>query len=547
MLSHSVAQAKTGTGKTLGFLVPIIQRMINEDPSLATRSAKFQARSDDIRGIILSPTRELAEQIAVEAEKLTRGTGVVVQRAVGGTQKNSMLYKTAREGCHLLVATPGRLNDLLSDRRANIAAPNLAAIVLDEADRMLDVGFKSELEEIMDKLPDTREKPRQTLLYSATIPSSVVQLARDWVRHDNFDFIQTVNPNEALTHDRVPQHIVTCSGWGNVMPSLVEVIEKETSARAGNPDVLPFKAIVFLPSTASVDLASQTWRALADRPRGTYSWHIHSKLTQAGRTKAADNFRQAHSGILFSSDVTARGMDFPNVTHVIQVGAITDREQYVHRLGRTGRQDKEGEGWLITSETDIGGARRELKGLPIKPNQTIEAANEDFRGEVSPLSTKVFNAMKSVPKPVLRAAYMSLFAHVTPRNAEERATELKEWYVEGMGMPDVPRMGRSTAQKLGIGRARDLNLNGEDHYEDDYQSGGFGGDRGGFGGRGGGDRGGRSGGFSRGGDRFGSRESRDPFSKMSGGDRRGGGGRSGGFSRGGDRGYGRSSRDESSF
>lgn len=412
---------------------------------------------------------------------------------------------------------------------------------------MLDVGFKRELEEIMDKLPDTREKPRQTLLYSATIPSSVVQLARDWVRHDNFDFIQTVNPNEALTHDKVPQHVVTCEGWGNVLPSLFEVIEKEHAAREANPDAVPFKAIVFMPSTASVDLAAQTYRGLSNKPKGLYSWHIHSKLSQQGRTRAADNFRQSRSGILFSSDVTARGMDFPNVTHVIQVGSISDREQYIHRLGRTGRQDKEGEGWLIVSHSDLGAARQHLKGLPIKPNDTIKAATEDFRGELSEHSQRIFNSMKSVDKPALRAAYMSLFAQVTGQNAQARVSELKDWYVDGMGFPDTPRVGRNTAAKIGIARCHDLNLDGEDHFEDSYHSGGGGGGfGGGFGGRSGGgggfsrggDRGGDRGGFSRGGDRggdrggFSRRENDDPFGKMSGGDR-------GGFSRGGDRGFSR--------
>ena len=133
-----------------------------------------RARSDDIRDIIVSPTRELAEQIAVEAAKLVRGTGIIVQSAVGGTQKRMMLSKVRREGCHLLVGTPGRLNDLLADPSSGIAAPNLQALVLDEADRMLEVGFQQELMEIIKSLPDRRDVPRQTLLFSATIPKNVV-------------------------------------------------------------------------------------------------------------------------------------------------------------------------------------------------------------------------------------------------------------------------------------------------------------------------------------------------------------------------------------
>ncbi|EGY13982.1 hypothetical protein VD0002_g10106 [Verticillium dahliae] len=531
-----VAQARTGTGKTLGFLIPVLQRMLQEDPSLATRSARYDARSDDIRGIVLSPTRELAEQIAVEAEKLTRGTGLVVQRAVGGTQKSEMLRRCKREGCHLLVATPGRLNDLLEDPRSGIAAPNLAAIVLDEADRMLDVGFKTELQEIVDKLPDVRDKPRQTLLFSATIPKDVVQLAREWVRPDNFDFIQTVSQGEALTHERVKQHLVPCRGWGNVFPALFEVIEKESANRRANPDLPPFKAMVFLPSTAMVDLAADAFNAGFRQSTGLFNLRIHSKLTQQGRTRAADRFRELSSGILFSSDVTARGMDFPNVTHVIQAGPPSDREHYIHRIGRTARQGKEGEGWLIISQTDIGTARHELGGLPIEPNRTIVSAEVDLTAATedqdrTPVFDTTMDALKRVPRSSLAATYMSLFARVTRQNVRDRVEELKEWFVNGIGLENTPAMSPKTADKLGLRRVEGLNIGYDDDFVNDGSSArdSRGGGRG-FGGRDSGRDGGRGGFGGRDGGRDGGRNSSDPFSNMlesSEGDRRGS--RSGGF------------------
>lgn len=510
--------------------------MLQEDPSLATRSARYDARSDDIRGIVLSPTRELAEQIAVEAEKLTRGTGLVVQRAVGGTQKSEMLRRCKREGCHLLVATPGRLNDLLEDPRSGIAAPNLAAIVLDEADRMLDVGFKTELQEIVDKLPDVRDKPRQTLLFSATIPKDVVQLAREWVRPDNFDFIQTVSQGEALTHERVKQHLVPCRGWGNVFPALFEVIEKESANRRANPDLPPFKAMVFLPSTAMVDLAADAFNAGFRQSTGLFNLRIHSKLTQQGRTRAADRFRELSSGILFSSDVTARGMDFPNVTHVIQAGPPSDREHYIHRIGRTARQGKEGEGWLIISQTDIGTARHELGGLPIEPNRTIVSAEVDLTAATedqdrTPVFDTTMDALKRVPRSSLAATYMSLFARVTRQNVRDRVEELKEWFVNGIGLENTPAMSPKTADKLGLRRVEGLNIGYDDDFVNDGSSArdSRGGGRG-FGGRDSGRDGGRGGFGGRDGGRDGGRNSSDPFSNMlesSEGDRRGS--RSGGF------------------
>ncbi|EXF82565.1 DEAD/DEAH box helicase [Colletotrichum fioriniae PJ7] len=538
-----VAQAKTGTGKTLAFLVPILQRMIAADPSLATRKARYQASSKDVRGIIISPTRELAEQIALEAEKLCAGTGLVVQRAVGGTRKGEMLQKTRREGCHLLVGTPGRLNDLLEDPYSGIEAPNLAAIVLDEADRMLDVGFERELQSIVDQLPDPKTSARQTLLFSATIPKNVIALARQWVRSDNFDFIQTISKDDVLTHDRVDQHVVHCRGWANVFPAMYELIDKEIQKRTADRELLPFKALVFLPTSALVDLAGDvdiTMRADRDRVQG---WRIHSKLTQGQRTKAAELFRKARSGILFSTDVTARGLDFPNVTHVIQIGATSDREQYIHRLGRTARAGKEGEGWMILADSEMDLARRELQGLPLKPNKTIECAQHDFTSgdEPTAICQKVTQATARVDPQVLEVAYLSLFGQ-NRDNVQAKVDELREWWVNAMEQDDTPALSASTIEKRGLRRVRGLNVRQPgSRYGSD--SGGRG-DRGGF--SRGGDRGDR-GGFSRGGDRggFSRREPRDAFEKMemdsTSSDRR-----SGGFSRNGGRGFGGRERQQRS-
>ncbi|KAF6820142.1 dead box RNA helicase [Colletotrichum sojae] len=456
-----VAQAKTGTGKTLAFLVPVLQRMIAADPSLATRRARFSADATDIRGIVISPTRELAEQIAVEAEKLCVGTGLVVQRAVGGTRKFDMLQQTRRQGCHLLVGTPGRLNDLLSDPSSGIKAPNLAAIVLDEADRMLDVGFEKELNQIIRQLPDPQETNRQTLLFSATIPQNVIALAREWVRPDNFDFVQTVSKDDVLTHEKVAQHVVNCRGWGNVLPALYELIQTEAEKRAKNPDLMPFKALVFLPTTGFVDLVAEADRDLK-RLRSEFgriwSWRIHSKLTQPRRTRAAEEFRQATSGILFSSDVTARGLDFPNVTHVIQVGAPSDREQYIHRIGRTGRAQKDGEGWLILPESDMSKARRELAGLPLKPT-TLSSSRFDFTSGDEPdkMTAEATRVSAALPEEIVNQAYMSLWGQFEPKSAQDKADELREWFVDGMQKDNTPYMSHSTAVKRGLARISGIN------------------------------------------------------------------------------------------
>jgi ATP-dependent RNA helicase MSS116 len=255
----------------------------------------------------------LAEQIAVEAQKVCSGTGVIVQVAVGGTQKRAMLSKTQREGCHLLIATPGRLMDILSDPYSGIKAPRLNAFVMDEADRLLDDGFTKEIDELKKFLPDPAEVERQTLMFSATVPREVVDLVRRTLK-PGFHFARCVNENEEPTHERVPQKVVHVNGFENITPALYELVLRETEASKNGGR--PFKAIIYFNSTAEVTLAASVFYKLSggfqrNKPlHGTRAYEIHSKLTQMQRTKAADNFRFAKSGILLSSDVTARGSKY---------------------------------------------------------------------------------------------------------------------------------------------------------------------------------------------------------------------------------------------
>ncbi|KAL6883935.1 P-loop containing nucleoside triphosphate hydrolase protein [Trichoderma longibrachiatum] len=520
-----VAQAKTGTGKTIAFLLPLLQRMIEEDPTLATRKASRSARSDDIRGIVLSPTRELAEQIATEAKRLCRRTGLVVQSAVGGTQKSAMLRQTQRQGCHLLVATPGRLNDLLEDPNSGIDAPKLAALVLDEADRMLDVGFEKELNAIQSHLPT--DKVRQTMLVSATIPDNVIQLARKMVRPHDFEFVQTIPEHDTLTHDRIPQHVVTVSSWANVFPSLFELVDREVAAAKEDPTRPPFKAIVYFNTTSMVELAGEL--GYQRRQSGQLripTFAIQSQLSQFQRTKAADMFRNSRTGILFSSDVTARGMDFPNVTHVIQVDAPRERESYIHRLGRTGRQDKGGEGWLFVPPMSANSARKLLRGLPLKPNKTLESAEVDLSAveELPAYHEETKNLIQALPRKLMAGAYTSLFGgQLTDR--EQLVEDLNDWAVKGWGWPEPPAVSHSWARNQGLLNA---GLNIQDGHSERMHRDDRRGDR--FGDR----RGDRRGG---GGGRFDRRTSQDPFTEMgrrarrdappaqrSRGGRRGGGG-----------------------
>ncbi|KAF2853264.1 DEAD-domain-containing protein [Plenodomus tracheiphilus IPT5] len=562
-----IAQAKTGTGKTLGFLIPVIQRIIQHDPKLGEKTRGYKkAKADDIRAIVISPTRELAEQIAVEAQKVTAGTGIVVQVAVGGTQKRAMLQKTLREGCHLLIGTPGRLFDILSDPYSGIKAPKLNALVMDEADRLLDDGFTKEIEEIKRHLPDPQEVERQNLMFSATIPRDVVHLVRQTMR-PGFHFAKCVSEDEEPTHQRVPQYFVDVHGFENIMPTLYELLTKaQTASQSG--EARPLKAIFYFNSTAEVTLASSVFYKLTSggsrrgasafdnsRPlSGLRTYEIHAKLSQAQRTRAADDFRLAKSGVLFSSDVTARGMDFPNVTHVVQIGLPRDRDSYIHRLGRTGRAGKEGEGWILLSPFEKQEVRRRLRDLPLKDaTKQLECATLDLSEaaevpeNIGKILTECVEAHKKVYPDQLDGAFRGLFGsyqwYGDKHGLLEGANRLAEF---GWGMPTPPNPpvsvfsgGGSRRSGGGYGGGRSGGFGGDrggDRRGGDR--GGFGGDRRGGGSFGGGDR--RSGGFGgdRGGDRrggggFGGDRGRGGFG---GGDRRGGGGFGGDRRGGGDRG-----------
>ncbi|KAI3331525.1 DEAD-domain-containing protein [Xylariaceae sp. AK1471] len=469
-----VAQAKTGTGKTLAFLIPVFQRVLMDQPELADPSARRRSSSEDIRAIILSPTRELAEQIGAEARKLAKNTGIVVQTAVGGTRKREALFKMWREGCDVLVATPGRLNDLLSDTQAKVAAPRLQAFVLDEADRMLDVGFSEEIRQIQQSLPSRTEVERQTLLFSATIPRDVVHLAKSMVRPDNFEFVQTIKADDVPTHERVPQHLVRVQGFENLFPVILEIAEK---AKAATDAELPFKAIVFFSNTATVEYAYQVFRSTPSlsRKSGIQTFEIHSRLTQAQRTRSADYFRRAESAVLFSSDVTARGMDFPNVTDVIQVGLPPDRDQYIHRVGRTGRAGNSGKGWLILAEEEVPEARSRLAGLPIKPNDTIESAThvigESQASEnVSRFFSEVENAYTGVPKSSFRSVYLAMLGQKFGRHFQgsDVVGLLNRWCKDAMGWAEPPAVPHRIAQNRGLSRVSGIRVGND--VEDDEPS-----------------------------------------------------------------------------
>lgn len=497
-----LAQAKTGTGKTLAFLLPVLQNILNEDPTLLKKSLRkpsYGQRAGDIRAIIISPTRELAEQIGEEARKLTQDTGVVIQTAVGGTQKSFHLRAMQREGCHILVGTPGRLKDIFSDRETGVSAPKLSAFVMDEADRLLDAGFWPEIQAIQDLLPSKQEKDRQTLMFSATISQDVVKLVRSVMKPD-LHYVRTVQENEEPTHERVPQRLVTVPSLENLLPTVLELCQRNVDANGKDSSTRPFKAIVYFNATAETTLASSIFMSIrrgasTSSPSGpphtraaasfngthltdTRVYEIHSRLSQSQRTAAADHFRHCVSGILMSSDVTARGMDFPGVTHVIQVGLPNDREVYIHRLGRTARAGQEGEGWLIIPTSHLNEQRRRLGRMPLVRDTSLTASLVDLSTSVAgsgsgddstamtPAAHEFFTAVstaarRAVDPEAATSAYMALIGtHQWMKDKESLINMMNRLAKVQWGMEEPPAVARGLALKMALLGIPGLNIAG---------------------------------------------------------------------------------------
>ena len=439
-------------------------------------------------------------------------TGVVVQTAVGGTHKAAGLREIRNRGCHILVGTPGRLKDLLSDSYSGVEAPNLSALVLDEADRLLDQGFAPEIAEIQRYLPNRREVDRQTLLFSATVPSEVMDVVRSTMKKD-FKFVQTVAKGESQVHNSVPQKVVVVRGFENLIPALYEICEREIK----KPGSRPFKAIVYFGATTEVMLSHSILLNVRNPGETRFGQHplqparifqIHSRLTQDQRTRAADLFRKAESAILLSSDVTARGMDFPNVTHVIQVGLPQTRETYIHRVGRTARAGKEGEGVLLLTQWEADEAQRRLSRLPITEDNSVRTAGVDMRKDaqlpayVASTLTATTEAAKMAPARLKIAAYMaSLGVYAWFPTKKLLVQSMNDRVHYGWGSKNIPKLSPLLAQRLQIDRVPGIEIGRNPELDEDRtesQGRGYGqrdggGSRGGYGssGRGGfGDRGG---------------------------------------------------------
>ena len=341
-----IGQAKTGTGKTAAFALPILH--------MATKDTPMQA-------LILVPTRELAAQVAAEIETLGRATPIRTTCIIGGESMRQQI-KSVKHGGHILVGTPGRIMDMY-DRR-EIRFDKIRFVVLDEVDRMLDIGFRDDIRKILKNV----KNEHQTIFCSATVDDEVERLGRTFAR-PNAERIATVGGS--LTVAMVQQQFLSVEPWDK-RALLLHLLRHE------EPDT----ALVFC---RTKDTVRKLARYLDKK--GVSANEIHADLPQSRRNKVMESMRQGRLNVLVASDLAARGLDIEHISHVINYDLPEDPEVYVHRIGRTARVGRAGVAWsfvtpdqgrLLTDIEKVAGVLIEQKLYPgFKPGSVPEDVSQE--------------------------------------------------------------------------------------------------------------------------------------------------------------------------
>jgi ATP-dependent RNA helicase RhlE len=340
-----LATAQTGTGKTLSFLIPIIERL------QATPGQPSKTRG--AAALIILPTRELAMQVEKAFRTLTQGHHISVALVVGGMAEGPQL-EAIRRGARLIVATPGRLEDFIARRLVKL--DQVQILVLDEVDRMLDMGFKPAIRRIADCLP----KDRQTLCYSATLDSQVKEVVRDYVKTP-----VRVEIGSVLK----PAENVELQAFEVESDNKLELLQHLIKSEAGS-------FIVFVRTKHGADRI-----AMRLSKGGVEAARIHGDRTQAQRNAALRSFSAGQQRVLVATDVAARGIDVAHVAHVVNYDMPKEAEDFVHRIGRTGRAGNRGFASTFATAGERNDLRKierqlavKIKRFRVKPNNTIVAS-----------------------------------------------------------------------------------------------------------------------------------------------------------------------------
>ena len=319
--NDAIGKAQTGTGKTAAFLITIFN-------DLLSHPIEGERYLGEPRAVIIAPTRELVMQIASDAEELGRFTGLKTVTLIGGADYQKQLAKVNRSPVDIVVATPGRLIDFME--RRDLALDRVEILVLDEADRMLDMGFIPQVKRIVRATP--RKEDRQTLLFSATFTQDIMNLAKQWTF-------------EPITVEIEPERVATAS------------VDQRVYLVASRDRFAVLMDLLNDPAVESViifanrrDQVRRLYEKL--RKEGVQCGMLSGEITQAKRTKTLENFKSGRSKILVATDVAGRGIHVEGISHVVNYNLPEDPEDYVHRIGRTGRAGATGVSISFASEDD---------------------------------------------------------------------------------------------------------------------------------------------------------------------------------------------------
>jgi ATP-dependent RNA helicase RhlE len=341
MAGHDlIGTAQTGTGKTAAFVLPILHQLL--------KGVRGQTRA-----LIVTPTRELAEQIHENIRILGRGTQIRSATIYGGVAPSPQI-KALRDGVEILVVCPGRLLDLIDQRQAKLNRVEI--LILDEADRMMDMGFLPSVKRILKFVP----AKRQTMLFSATFPEEIEQLASQTLYEPQRISVDLHRPANTVTHALfpVPQHL---------KPALLMALLKQTDTDS----VLIFTRTKHRARRLAQQILNAGYRVTS----------LHSDRTQSQRQSALNGFRSGHYQVMVATDIAARGLDVETISHVINFDIPDTADAYIHRIGRTGRAERNGDAFtLVTPEDrDMVRALEKIMGQPL-PQQKLD----DFNYEAPP-------------------------------------------------------------------------------------------------------------------------------------------------------------------
>jgi len=327
-----IGQAKTGTGKTAAFVIPLIEML--------------EARGRGPQAIILAPTRELVQQIVAEAQRIAHGQDVSICGIYGGEPIERQL-RALHKGVDIVVGTPGRVIDHIERRTLYLG--DIFHVVLDEADRMLDIGFRPDIERILRRVPD----PHQTMLLSATISADVRKLAQRYMYRP----VELNLSRDEPSVESIKQYYITVD-HDRKMELLLHLLNRDQ----------PRQCIVFTRTKRGAD-------KLADRLRGRVKGvaTIHGDLPQTARNRVMQGFRDGTIPVLVATDVVGRGIDVNDISHVINFDIPDDAENYLHRIGRTGRMGKDGVAYMFVGP-DQG---EPLTAIELLINKTIPVLHLD--------------------------------------------------------------------------------------------------------------------------------------------------------------------------